>query len=496
MKKILLSLSGIFILLLLMFFAVPSPDTAFSDSNTLDTKNHSSTPTPTPTCVPTAPDCGLTTSDSGLTSSDSDLTEGTSDDTDNTAGQVSESSFYTDRSAVMNYFDFGGNPRNLSLKYETSDISNLFYLYGDKFWEFFRFCDSGIVGVGKQTLDTVNYDNIIINTNNAAYCEMYFGFTATIRDGRYLTVSQYFNEPGYKCTRITLTFMDKTNPVYSVSSDKTLTADLYDTSYINGCYAITAEYESDDGGSRYSANLYMIINYCSDSVSDCEAYICYGHAEYNYSDYKGPTTRQTEIAGMIEAKGITPDNSLDYNIAYPYEAAGQSPDDYVYDTYYWISKSDEILAGHKNDSAAYKTLLLHDWMTENLIYDSYKANYLENPRYYGHYDTGEYYVSQCYVGVCRDYVNIYSIMCRRAGIPCIILGNTGEGHVWNAVYLYGEWIEVDITGDIDRYAENADVTDVTPAAGFHTHCYRDFCNYRFRELMPVASEVNKWMHFI
>ena len=212
----------------------------------------------------------------------------------------------------------------------------------------------------------------------------------------------------------------------------------------------------------------------------------------------GPTTRQAKITEMIEAKGITPENSLSCDIAYPYEAQDQAEyngySTYVSDTEYWIDKSDEILAGHENDSAAYKALLLHDWMTENLVYDWYKAKRLNNPRYYGHYHTGEFYVSQCYVGVCRDFTNIYAIMCRRHGIPCIILGNTAEGHVWNAVYLYDQWIEVDLTGDIDREARNEDVTDVTPATQENTHSFRHFCSYAYSDLMPVESEINTWLH--
>ena len=84
-------------------------------------------------------------------------------------------------------------------------------------------------------------------------------------------------------------------------------------------------------------------------------------------------------------------------------------------------------------------------------------------------------------------------MCRRAGVPCIILGNHNEGHVWSAVYLYDQWLEVDLTYDIVREARREDVTDVTPATNDNTHCYTYFCNYAYSDVMPVAEEVNQWL---
>ena len=399
-----------------------------------------------------------------------------------------------DRISSLAHYNWEKDPINSSNGFNTTDVNNIFYMSGNDAWVFWRFANEGIVGCGKDYMNAYDVYDKITNTENVAYAETYVGFTASI-ENKTLYVNNYYNINGIKCSDIKITFMNGTAPRYTVTDDKNITADLSDESYVNGYYVITAKYASAEH--EYIANMYMFINYASNDDADFEAYVCYGRHLYSF-ETEGPTTRQAKITEMIEAQGITPENSLSYDIAYPYEAQDQAEyngySTYVSDTEYWIDKSDEILAGHENDSAAYKALLLHDWMTENLVYDWYKANKLDNPRYYGHYHTGEFYVSKCYVGVCRDFTNIYAIMCRKHGIPCIILGNTAEGHVWNAVYLYDQWIEVDLTGDIDREARNEDVTDVTPATQENTHSFRHFCSYAYSELMPVESEINTWLH--
>ena len=404
-----------------------------------------------------------------------------------------------DRASSCSYMIWDKAPEAADVYFRAKDHSNIFYEYGGDFWDFWKFSDKGIVGIGKDYINGISVINEHENTENNAYSEMYAGFRASIKNGRYLKIEHYYNSHDISCKNIKIMFMDGSIPDYDIDPDKNVTADMSDASYCNGFYDIKAEYES--GGHTFGAHLYMFVNCPSNDEADFRAYICCGRSAYRTRwDEDGCMTRQAKIRDMIEAKGITAENSLDYNISYPYEAKGQAEyngcSTYVEDTGFWLNMADKILSGHENDSAAFKALLLHDWMTENLIYDSYKVNYLENPRYYGHYDTGLYYVSDCKVGVCRDYVNIYAIMCRKYGVPCIILGNTAKGHVWNAVYLDGEWVEVDLTGDIGRYANTSDVTNVTEATVDNTHCYKNFCNYRDNEIMPVASEVNSWLHMI
>ncbi len=481
-----------------------------NESEDFDDQAAPETPVPTETAVPTATNTPTPTSTS--TPASESKTEVTTEPVVTTQAPVTTTkpvettsepttqepvikSKTVDRIGSLTHYNWEKDPINSSNCFNTTDVNNIFYMSGNDAWVFWRFADKGIVGCGKDYLNAYNTYDKITNTENVAYAETYVGFTASIKN-KTLSVNNYYNLNGVNCSNIEITYMNGTTPRYTVTSDNNISADLSDESYVNGYYVITAEYAS--AAHTYIANMYLYINYASNKDSDFEAYVCYGRHLYSF-ETEGPTTRQAKITEMIEAKGITPENSLNYNIAYPYEAKGQAEyngySTYVSDTEYWINKSDEILAGHENDSAAYKALLLHDWMTENLVYDWYKANRLNNPRYYGYYHTGDFYVSQCNVGVCRDFVNIYAIMCRKHGIPCIILGNTAEGHVWNAVYLYDQWLEVDITGDINREARNADVTDVTAATQENTHSFKHFCSYAYSDLMPIASEINSWLHY-
>jgi len=59
---------------------------------------------------------------------------------------------------------------------------------------------------------------------------------------------------------------------------------------------------------------------------------------------------------------------------------------------------------------------------------------------------------------CDGYTNAFALMCAVAGIPCIEINSDtppGEtGHTWNAVYLEGKWVHVDVTGaGEDFYSE-------------------------------------------
>lgn len=104
---------------------------------------------------------------------------------------------------------------------------------------------------------------------------------------------------------------------------------------------------------------------------------------------------------------------------------------------------------------------------------NYKANVLKHQRYTdGYYvsDTSQY-VSQNYTGVCLDFSQIYAIMCRETGIPCVVL--TNSHHARNAVYLAetGDWHEVDLTLDVHRHVYGEDLNDVT---GDTLYSYRGF----------------------
>jgi len=49
--------------------------------------------------------------------------------------------------------------------------------------------------------------------------------------------------------------------------------------------------------------------------------------------------------------------------------------------------------------------------------------------------------------VCEGYARAFQVLCRRAGIPCVLVDGKirGEDHMWNYVQLQGGWYAVDVT---------------------------------------------------
>ena len=102
-------------------------------------------------------------------------------------------------------------------------------------------------------------------------------------------------------------------------------------------------------------------------------------------------------------------------------------------------------------------------------------NYLED--YYNNYDDPELRMSATNIGVCRDFSNVFAIMCREIGIPCVLCSSNKQHHMWNAVYLNDQWYFVDFTSDIRRYAKTKSFTDVTRANDENTHSFNYFLIY-------------------
>ena len=51
-------------------------------------------------------------------------------------------------------------------------------------------------------------------------------------------------------------------------------------------------------------------------------------------------------------------------------------------------------------------------------------------------------------GVCEAYAKLFKELCDRALIPCeLVIGYAGESHMWNKVWINGQWLYVDCTFD-------------------------------------------------
>lgn len=385
---------------------------------------------------------------------------------------------------TLDYFDgLGDDPYNITIKIKDTSTGKLFKNTDSwEQWIFFNLSDNGIVGSGLTNTSSATVHDYENNVSEVACTETYFGIKAEIKNNRTLSVESYSHLNGVKLTDIKIQADRDVNVMsnYTVDVSKgTLTADLYDDYFSNGLYAITATYEFNS--TTCSVNLYMFVNCKSDSSSDYHFYICNGISDRSKYKYT-PTERRKQITDMINNAGITPENSLNPNVAYPYEAGNLAD----YDTQYWKDLSYEIINGHENASDAFKSTLLHDWMTSHLIYDDYKANYLPGPRYKNDYASKKYYMSRINVGVCRDFSNVYTIMCREQGIPCIMLDT--DTHVWNVICIDGQWIEVDLTTDVSRHAYSEDYTDITGSTYYN---YSAYCNYN---CVADPEGVNTYLH--
>lgn len=359
--------------------------------------------------------------------------------------------------------------------------------FGNKYMYFYNFSQNGIVGSGIDVIiegDIRHSEDRCENTVNGKYIEMYFGLRAEI-NGSALSVKSYRNIEGVTVNGIVI--KDRFGKL-AVQTDKaSLTAELADNTFVNGIYSIEGKFTYDKRA--YNVFLYLFVNCRTDDSRDHESYICYGAR--NTGDT--PKNYETMLLEKVQSAGITDPyrDAMNTSVRYPNEATNMTGG--RFDTDAWKKKSYEILKGYENASASFKATLLHDWMTENLVYDEYKVRVLYESRYYMDYVSGKYYVSRINIGVCRDFSNIYLIMCREQGIPCVMCNPASRKHVWNLVYLDGRWFEVDLTRNIDRYAYSGSVTeDITEKTEENIHSYVCFCNseYEKRDL----DEINTFLH--
>lgn len=124
----------------------------------------------------------------------------------------------------------------------------------------------------------------------------------------------------------------------------------------------------------------------------------------------------------------------------------------------WEAISDEIIL-HDDWSDEMKVFAFVDYLSKNVAYDSYRLNQKGNASrasLAGDYTKDKYFTLGNNVGVCWDFTNILSIMCRHHGIPCTSVENAE--HAVNAVWLHDEWVSIDLTetAKYKCYQENTD----------------------------------------
>lgn len=116
-------------------------------------------------------------------------------------------------------------------------------------------------------------------------------------------------------------------------------------------------------------------------------------------------------------------------------------------------KAIEITKNAKTDYERVKAV--HDWVSKNIKYDIEK--YRQNKLYD---NEGALKALTTRQGLCRDYSNLTTALCRTIGIEAkTVIGQAGQngkfyGHAWNEVKVGKRWISMDTTWDAGTVSNN------------------------------------------
>ena len=90
-----------------------------------------------------------------------------------------------------------------------------------------------------------------------------------------------------------------------------------------------------------------------------------------------------------------------------------------------------------------KELIIHDQLCKYVIYDSEFEGQVESDLYsaFGALVYGR--------AVCEGYARAFKLLCKYAGIECILItgDSKGVGHMWNMVNIENNWYHIDVTWD-------------------------------------------------
>lgn len=113
-------------------------------------------------------------------------------------------------------------------------------------------------------------------------------------------------------------------------------------------------------------------------------------------------------------------------------------------------KYQKIIDGAKRqNNDLEKIKYVHDELVKIAVYDDEKANTPEYQSISSIFDEGK--------SLCTGYAYSFKFLMDQLGIQAINSRNITEkrdskdNHVWNVVKLYGQWLNVDITGDVGYY---------------------------------------------
>lgn len=118
---------------------------------------------------------------------------------------------------------------------------------------------------------------------------------------------------------------------------------------------------------------------------------------------------------------------------------------------------DKIIANNTNSNMSDKDkiLALHDFIINNTKYDTIRANSSDNT---SDYDSARIQgVLYDHYAICSGYSDIMAVMLNKLNINNYKISS--ETHVWNAVYLNGKWVHLDLTWDDPVSTSGKDILD-------------------------------------
>ncbi len=295
--------------------------------------------------------------------------------------------------------------------------------------------------------------------------ELYYGFHVSTQDSTvtYRAYEHYDQDIAPVRTVIQSKETERWEDLEVASYDADYSFDLANQD--NGLFTLTVWFDND---TKVVMPLY---------VNDGMVYAVYAVTGTEEA-VRACIAKPDDIRALAEANNVTPEKSLSVDkedIAYPIV---DRPNRRC-DTDLWRALAHDIVPDDTLPDSV-KVVMVHDWMTENLAYDNYMTTVLKKSRMSSHNDyTGTWHVYNTRTGVCRDFVNIFAIMCRELGVPCGSLDSDSLNHTWSIVYLDGEWWEVDLTKDIKRHTYKEDINDIS---GTITVCYQYFL-----KLSPITN---------
>ncbi|MCR5501454.1 MAG: transglutaminase-like domain-containing protein [Lachnospiraceae bacterium] len=312
-----------------------------------------------------------------------------------------------------------------------------------------RICDDGICGVTSWKGDYIEYEG--------------FAGIRTHCDGTRVTYTMYSHN--YDLDNGTVSFVSDDDMKTAVKlSDMTegmsKTFDITDYAAKPGLYVLHIDIPYKNRTYYANTNLY----YDGKVVKACRR-LCVE----NIDSWR-------KLVGNLDPDKCLGMYVVDKNVPITYPTSGMDGNcNHVEE---WRSLAHEIVKFDYWDNEM-KVFALVNYLSRNYAYDYYRVRTLDN--------VSRATTAKCWtddslwmyynkVGQCWDFANAMTVMCRELGIPCTTVEN--DYHTVNAVWMYGEWVSIDVSQLVGYGCFEKDTDPdkwVADRQGSFSGCYGRYC---------------------